>query len=159
LKRYSFDTSAFIEPWTRHYPIDLVESLWDRLDSMGKKGLVTALTPVFWEIQEKHDGLYGWLSERKHLICEPIEEVQHIVRDILRTHRRLVSMAKNRSGADPWVIAHAKHIGGAVVTYETWDPRRKNIKIPEVCHDLNVECLTFVDFLRNAGIRLRAVKV
>jgi hypothetical protein len=101
---------------------------------------VTALTPVFWEIQEKHDGLYGWLSERKHLICEPIEEVQHIVRDILRTHRRLVSMAKNRSGADPWVIAHAKHIGGAVVTYETWDPRRKNIKIPEVCHDLNVEC-------------------
>ena len=77
------------------------------------------------------------------------------MRGILRTHPRLFSVTKNRSGADVWVIAQAKACEGAVVTYEHWDPKRKNIKIPEVCSDLDIRCLTFVEFLREAGIRFR----
>lgn len=104
---------------------------------------------------KKHDGLSKWLSSRKQFFREPTDEIQTCVRDILTTHSGLLSLTKNRSGADVWVIAQAKVSRGAVVTYEQWDPKRKNIKIPDVCNDLGVRCLTFVDFLRDCGIKFR----
>lgn len=151
---YSFDTSAFIEG-LRHYPFDVAESLWDHLDKLGQTGTVVAQQEVLEEIVKKHDGLSEWLKKRRHFFREPTDEVQICVRRILKTHPRLLSLAKNRSGADVWVIAQAQISQGAVVTYETWDPKRKNIKIPEVCSDLGVRCLTFVEFLRDRGIQLR----
>ena len=116
---------------------------------------MVASTEVYQEVRKKHDGLFQWLEPRQHFFRDPTDEVQGAVRDILRSHARLLSLAKNRSGADVWVIAQAKALGGSVVTYEVWDPKRKNIKIPEVCNDYGIKCLTFVDFLRKCGIKLR----
>lgn len=155
MKRYSFDTSAFIEPWTRHYPPRLFQPLWVRLDELGKTGTIIAARAVSWEIQSKTDELSKWLADRDHFFMEPVLEVQQRLREILRSHARLLSMAKNRSGADPWVIAQAQASAAAVVTYEQWDAKRKNIKIPEVCHDLNIKCLTFVEFMDECGLRFK----
>lgn len=158
MKKFSFDTSAFIEPWRRHYPFDVAESLWKHLDTLGKSEVITAQQEVYEEIQNKDDDLARWMKTRKHFFSQPTEEVQNEVRTILKSHARLLSVTRNRSGADPWVIAQAKVINGAVVTYEVWDPKRKNMKIPEVCHDLGIRCLTFVDFLRECRIRLTVAR-
>ncbi len=151
---YSFDTSAFIEG-LRHYPFDVAESLWDHLDSLGKQRIVSAQQEVYEEVAKKHDALAVWLKARKYFFREPDEEIQSRVRSILKTHSRLLSLATNRSGADVWVIAQAGVDQGAVVSYEQWDPKRKNIKIPEVCSDLGIRCLTFVEFMRECGIKLQ----
>ena len=153
MRTYSFDTSAFIEPWSRHYPLELFGPLWERLDELARDGIVVACEEVHYEIGKKTDSLASWFADRGHFFLEPTEPVQLAVKSILKSHPRLVSMAKNRSGADPWVIAQAQSINGAVVTYETWDPKRKNIKIPEVCHDLGLSCLTFIQFLQECGIK------
>lgn len=158
MKRYSFDTSAFIEPWHRHYPPELFGPLWKHIDDLAKRGVVVAQQAVSWEIQEKTDELAKWLEDREYFFRETTEQVQLRLREILKTHSRLLSATKNRSGADPLVIAQAQEINGSVVTYETWDENRRNIKIPEVCHDLGIPCITFVEFMKESGIKFDVKK-
>lgn len=155
LKRFSFDTSAFIEPWRRHYPIDIAPSLWDRIDSLGKDGVVVAQEEVLLELQKIDDELLAWASDRQHLFVETTEEVQIAVRSIMQSHPDLVSAGKGRSGADPWVIAQAMVSNASVVTYETWNPKQKRVKIPKVCQLLGVRCLKFIDFMRECRIELK----
>lgn len=50
MKTFSFDTSAFIEPWVRHYPFDIAASLWEHLDRLGETGTVVAQEEVYHEI-------------------------------------------------------------------------------------------------------------
>ena len=116
MKLFSFDTSAFIEPWVRHYPFDVAEPLWEHLDRLAQAGTVLAQEEVYQEIRKKHDGLSKWLKSRQHFFREPSDDIQEYVREILRTHSRLLSVTKNRSGADVWVIAQARACEGAVVT-------------------------------------------
>ncbi len=152
---YSFDTSAFIEPWVRHYPFDVAPSLWKRLDALAKQGVIVAASEVRHEIAKKHDVLHEWLAVRDHFFREPTTQVQHEVRAIVNTHQRLLGQTRHWSGADAWVIAEARASGHSVVTYEQWDPASRSIKIPDVCHDLGVECLTFVEFMRRCKITLK----
>jgi uncharacterized protein DUF4411 len=83
----------------------------------------------------------------------PIDDkIQPIVSQILTTHRRLVDTRKNRSMADPFVIALAHVENGAVVSTElrSLNPQRKP-NIPDVCDDMRIPHLTLVDVLRRQG--------
>jgi len=45
-------------------------------------------------------------------------------------------------GGDPWVIAHAMHSDGIVVTREsTLHPNAKKARIPDVCKHFAVKCI------------------
>lgn len=55
--------------------------------------------------------------------------------------------------ADPWVIAHAIAEGGAVVTLEMRDPEiSQQVKIPNVCDQLNVRSINTYQMLRELGV-------
>ena len=55
---------------------------------------------------------------------------------------------------DAYLIAEALARGGIVVTYERSAPEsKKNIKIPDVCAGLNIECIKPHDMLRREGAR------
>lgn len=85
------------------------------------------------------------------------EPVQIELRAIMASHGRLVDSIKQRSVADPWVIAFAKSNGSTVVTKETPagnDGRR--IKIPDVCEALNIEWIDDFELARRLGIRFKA---
>lgn len=155
MKIFSFDTSAFIEPWRNHYPHHIAEELWDHLDQLSREGIIIANEEVYHEIHKKDDDLLEWIIDRKHFFEEINDEVQICVNNILKKHPKLLSVTKNRSGADVWVIAQAQVSNAAVVTYEQWDPNRKNIKIPDVCHALGIRCIKFVDFLHECNIKFR----
>lgn len=155
MKGYSFDTSALIEPWTRHYPHDLMPSLWERIDELASGGVVCAQEQVGREIARMDDTLHEWTKGRDHLFRPSSSEVQSALTSIMASHPGLIGMTKNRSGADPWVIALAMCENSTVVTYEQWEEGSKKIKIPSVCKDLGVPCITFVEFMRRANIKLR----
>jgi hypothetical protein len=52
--------------------------------------------------------LPGAKSVKRHCSLEIDDDVQEIVKEILRDHPRLVDTVKGRSGADPFVIALAE---------------------------------------------------
>jgi len=147
LNTFCLDTSGFIEPWHRNYPIDVFPSFWQRLDEWKAADRVFAPMEVYSEIEKVDDGLKAWIDERMEFFREPNEAVQDSVIKILATFPRLVDTRRGRSKGDPWVIAHAQTEGAIVITEET-AANGRSPKIPDVCKALGIPCMPVMHLIR-----------
>ena len=149
--KYSIDTSAILEAWRRHYPPDVVPGLWEGIDEIISVGDLRATEEVLVELERKDDELYDWAKARNDLFVPIDDDIQIAVQQILANHRKLLDTRKNRSGADPFVIALAQINDCTVVSNErpTSSPNRPNI--PDVCSILNVRCITVLQLIREQG--------
>jgi hypothetical protein len=150
--KYSLDTSALLDGWRRYYAPDVFPGVWERLDELIRDGRLRASDEVFREVQKKDDEVTKWVRERKGLLfVEADDELQVVLRVIMRDHPKLVDTRSGRSAADPFVIALARIANCAVVTGEraTYSSSRPNI--PDVCRAIGIECLSLLELLRREG--------
>jgi len=106
--KYSIDTSAILDAWRRRYPPDVFPAVWVRFDEAIDAGDLGASEEVLLEVEKRDDEVHEWAKARKAKTFVPIdEEQQRHVASILGKHERLVDTRKNRSAADPFVIALA----------------------------------------------------
>jgi len=152
MKRYCLDTNVFIEAWTKYYSMKLCPDYWQMLDGLADKGIIYCPFEVRREIEKIEDGLSEWVKARPHFFAEVNDEVQQHLGTILGRFPRLVDSTKQRSIADPWVIAHAMADSSIVVTKEETTNSTRRIKIPDVCRELNVPYMNDFDFLREVGV-------
>ncbi len=75
------------------------------------------------------------------------------VATILAGYERLVDTRKNRSAADPFVIALAMANGCGVVTAEAATGKADRPNIPDVCTGVGIRCLGLLEFFRELGWR------
>lgn len=151
---YSVDTSGWLDGWERDYPIDVFPTMWQMIDDLVADGKLVSSEEVYIEIEKKSDGLHPWIKDRKDKILYPItDEVQEIVSELLEQHPRLVDTLKGRSQADPFVIATAEHLNAVVVTGERRTGNLNKPKIPDVCDQRGVRCITFLEMLRELGFK------
>jgi hypothetical protein len=70
------------------------------------------------------------------------------------THQNLVDNTKNRSLADPWVIAHAINVNATVVTKEekVTNISTLKIKIPNVCDNMGVPWINDFQLIEKLNI-------
>ena len=151
--KYSVDTSAFIQSWRRYYPIDVFPSFWDMLDALIRAGDLVAIDEVLIELDKKDDEVLKWVRCRDELIVPINDSIQHAVRVVLRERPRLIDTRRNRSGADPFVIALAMAEGLTVVTDEQRTGSADRPNIPDVCDHLGVQCVGIIDLIRAEGGR------
>jgi predicted nucleic acid-binding protein len=131
--KYCFDTSAFIEPWNKHYPIRLLPQYWKNIANLIDAGRIFCPVEVYEEILKKDDSLVEWIKQRKEKLVHPITiPVQQKVTEILSRFPKLIKVYRNQSMADPWVIAHALIENAIVITKEI-PGSNTDIKIPNVC--------------------------
>lgn len=78
------------------------------------------------------------------------------MKKILEKYPRLISEEKNRSIADPWVIAHAQSENATVVTLEQKAVKADKIKIPNICKEEDMECIDIYDFIKDLNIKFTA---
>jgi len=149
--RYSIDTSAILQGWLRYYPPDVFPAVWDRLDHLITDGHLSATEEVLHELERQHDDVYQWASRRHQMFIPLDEPIQLAVTSILASHPRLLDNRRNRSGADPFVIALAQLNGATVVTGEspTGNPDKPNI--PDVCDALRVPWIGLLQMIRREG--------
>lgn len=147
---YCFDTSAFLECWTRYYPPDIFPGLWDKLSDLAAYKQIVAPEEVRRELEKQEDDLTLWVQQRPHIFVPLDSAVQTSVREVLARHPFLVKATSNRNQADPFVIAVARAQGLTVVTEEKGGTPTKP-KIPSVCQDFNVRCVGVVQFIRDQG--------
>jgi len=154
---FCFDTNAFIQPWHNRYPIDLFPDFWNDIDQMGKRGDIIASEEVLRELQRIDDALHDWMKERPHLFHPTDEQIQRAVRAIFEVaeFQRLIDTKKNRSMAEPFVIALAQIRKATVVTEEQFDRKRKHVRIPDVCESLGVPCIKVVEFMRRTDMTFK----
>jgi hypothetical protein len=150
---YSFDTSALMDGWVRSYPPDVWPSLWHRVEQLAAEGSVVVTEEVFRELGKKADDLHEWVKARPSMIVAV--DADHIarVKSYLSRWPRLVDSKKNRSGADPFVIALAEQRNIAVVTGENATGSLIRPRIPDVCDQIHVRHTTFLGMVREQGWR------
>jgi hypothetical protein len=149
--RYSIDTSALMDGWRRYYPPDIFPTVWRRIDDLVSNGDLIASEEVLAELQRKDDDVYAWAKDHNGMFVLIDRTIQVEVASILQTHPRLVDTRKNRSQADPFVIATARVHGCAVVTGEKATGTIQKPNIPDVCAALGVECLDLLTVFRRQG--------
>lgn len=157
-KIYCLDTNFFIEGWNKYYSPDFCKSYWGIIDDLAQKGIVFITPEVKKEIEKGDDNLKEWLKNKKYFVRPIDEKVQQCLKDIYDanvSHRYLANNVKNRSIADPWVIAHAMAEKAIVVTkeYLSNSSNEQKIKIPDVCNNMNVKWIDDYDFIREVNIQ------
>jgi hypothetical protein len=149
--RYSIDTSAILDGWVRYYPPDTFPGLWVRLEGLVDDGSLRATEEVLHELERKDDTVHGWLKERSHMFVPIDNEIQPAVAAILSRFERLVDTRKNRSAADPFVIALAQIEGCIVVTGESATNNLAKPHIPDVCAALGIQPISLLQLIRMEG--------
>ena len=150
---FCLDTTAFVEPWVRRYPIDVFPSYWGRLDEWIHGDRIVAPDEVLREIARNDDDLHKWVRARAQMFQPPEENVQQAVGALLADYPRLVDTRKGRHIADPWVIAQAQVMSATVVTEES-DGSSKSPKIPDVCRAKGISVVRVIDLIRAMDLRL-----
>ncbi len=157
MKRYCLDTGVFIEGWNRYYSMDLCPQYWQVLNDLAKQDIIFSPIEVKREIEKIDDGLKAWIKDKSYLFKDITIEVQNHLRKVMAGHGRLVDSIKQRSIADPWVLAFAIAEKAIVVTKETpAGPVSRRIKIPDVCIALDIPWMNDFEFAREVGIRFSA---
>jgi hypothetical protein len=145
---YSVDTSAFLDAWTRYYPVDVFPTIWGQIDHAAREGTLFACDEVLRELGKKDDGAHDWMKGRSEMIVSLDGEIESHVREIMDHYPRLVDTKKGRSGGDPFVIAVAFAKGMTVITGENATRRIEIPRIPDVCDDLGIRWIRILDFFR-----------
>ena len=149
--KFCIDTSGWLDGWVRDYPHDVFPSVWKTIDEQIELGNIISAEEVYVELNKKDDAIHDWIKDRKKMLIATDEKVQNIVIELLGQYPRLVDTHKNRSQADPFVIATAECYEAIVVTGETARGKLDKPKIPDVCQVRNISCISFLEMLRQIG--------
>ena len=122
--------------------------LWKQLEELIDNGQLIATEEVLYELEKKEDDAYKWVKNHENMFILTDERIQLAVIEILRDHKKLIDTRKNRSGADPFVIALAKVEGCGVVTGEKPTNRPGRPKIPDVCRAIGIPCINILQLCR-----------
>jgi predicted nucleic acid-binding protein len=157
--KYCLDANILIKAWREYYSPKFCPDYWDILNVLGASDRIFIPSMVRDEITRTEDDLKVWLEMSKIPIREITTAVTNYLTQIFdkdETHRRLVDNTKQRSLADPWVIAHAMHEQCCVVTRESKETSStKRIKIPNVCENMGVRWINDFALIEELGIKFR----
>lgn len=145
---YCADTNAFIEGWVRSYPIEVFPRLWKGLEGLVAEGRLISPDEVKRELHRRTDTLLEWAKQQEGLFLPLEDDVQEALAEIMQGFPRLVDTRRNRSGADPFVIALAKVRGATVLTQETHSNSASRPRIPDVCDALGVKHVDLLTLIR-----------
>lgn len=84
--KYSFDTSAFIDAWHRHYPPDLFEGMWEYIEILLQDEVIVVSELVKVELDKQHDDLQRFVNRHARFV-DPTREEQQIVIKIVNHHK------------------------------------------------------------------------
>ncbi len=156
-QKYCLDSNVLIEVWNKYYSPTFCPAYWTVLNQLGTDGKIFIPKMVKDEILRTEDNLAEWLKSSSipiHDISESVTKVLQQMYAANESHKYLVDNTRQRSLADPWVIAHAISERAHVVTKEekVTAANSTRIKIPNVCDNMGVRWLNDFQFLVEMNI-------
>jgi len=147
--KYCIDTSALMDAWMRWYPAEMFPTLWEKVDALIDDARLISSEEVLLELERKEgDTLHDWAKERNDIFLPLDDSIQTCHSQIMASYPRLVDGRTGKSFADPWVIATAHTNNCIVVMGEEPTGTLDRPKIPDVCQDMRIRCIKFVDLIR-----------
>jgi len=156
-QKYCLDANVLIQAWQKYYSPKFCPEYWTVLDQLGKQDIIFIPKMVYDEITRTDDDLSKWLKKSNIPVAEIDENVTNFLKMIFAanpSHQNLVDNTKNRSLADPWVIAHAINVNAIVVTKEEKITaiNTTKIKIPNVCDNMGIPWINDFQLIEKLNI-------
>ncbi len=157
-QKYCLDTNVLIEAWHKYYSPTFCPEYWNVLNSLGAKDKIFIPEKVYDEITRTDDDLSEWLKKSSIPKYEIDAHVIESLRKIYAydpAHERLVDSTKQRSLADPGVIAHALKEGAILVTKEEKITaiNTTKVKIPNVCDNMQIPWINDFQLVKALNIQ------
>lgn len=153
---YLLDTNVFLQAYQILYPPDVFPGFWEWMEKIVTHPNVATVDEVISETSKKDDEIAQWINN--HVPDQSVFNTKTYRHTSLRNH--LFEIAKNlrksspgrmkkfEKGADSWLIAHAKINNDIIVTQEIAEDK-KNIKIQDICREINVDVINILEFIRD----------
>lgn len=145
---YCLDTSGLLDAWVRWYPPDVFPSFWLKIEDLVDSGRIIASDEVLVELESREDELYKWAKDRRQMFLPLDEDIQILAVKILEQFPRLVDTRRERSQADPFVIAVAMLHKRIAIAGEKASGTAEKPRIPNVCNYFGVEHMGIVQLIR-----------
>ena len=169
---YLIDANALITPYQTYYAFDLVPQFWDFLAEQVANGNIIIIDKIYDEIaankdkKKTSDALQLWIetlskykkSVRTKEILVSYSYVVNHINDSGKYTDSAVRLWFDEKHADPWLVATAKAENHKIITFETSKGATSKgqswsvVKIPNVCEDLDVECVGLFNVLHKLGL-------
>lgn len=151
---YLLDADTLIRAANTYYPLERFPPFWDWLKYHGQEGNIKIPLEQYEEIVAGRDDLVDWLKEDEVknalLLDEEVdpEKVATVTTDGYAADLDDAELAI--VGRDPFLIAYAVGEDRCVVSFETsaTSKQRQNRKVPDVCTDFDVECITLFELIK-----------
>lgn len=156
---YLLDSNTYIQAKNLYYGMDICPAYWDFLDATFLSGDVCSINQVYRELTDGNDDLKDWVKDRRaYFIDNDDENTQTLYAQITEHLFARNYNAKSRDNflekADAWIIAKAMDLGGTVVSHESVvQQQSKRVKVPNVCNDFGVDCISTFEFLRRVNAK------
>ncbi len=156
VKRYALDANVFIEAHKHYYASDICPGFWSALIRQHDASRVCSIDRVKTEL--KNEYLKAWVSKTapktlfKGTADKDVVDVFGLLVKWVQNEDQftLAAKAEFASVADGWLIAFAKVNDWVVVTHEEYAPKvKKNVPIPNVCIEFDVDYCNTFKMLRN----------
>lgn len=160
--RYVLDANVFIEAKNRYYGFNLCPGFWKALTAQYMNSRVCSIDKVLEELAGKNDPLSVWAKDTAPSTFFEKTQDQAVIDTFQETITWVNSEAQFMPGAkaefasaaDGWLIALAKVNGLIVVTHEVYAPAvRKNVPMPNVCLEFNVDCVHTFEMLEDLKVK------
>lgn len=161
MDKYLIDTNIFIESAYRFYAFDICPGFWEFLDKSSDSNYIKSIIKVYEELQPDKEELTNFIEKLKDK--EFFLDIENItVASYTKISKTLQEIGyyedaiRNFSSvADYFLIALAYQESYTIVTHEakSGSNTKSQIKIPNVCEKLTIECIDISDFLRREKVR------
>lgn len=146
---YLLDSNVLIEANKTYFPLGRFKRFWRWIEDKAKEGLVLMPKEMYFEILNGNDQVKQWISGvdvKNHLLLDEEISREHLETVLSRGYGEdLSGDERARIGNDAALISYAvESEDRTVVTKEVSSPRkvRANRRIPDVCKDLGVRCIS-----------------
>ena len=140
---YCIDSSALIAAWYERYRPRRFPRLWEHFSVLVIDGRLVSSSLVLAECSKRSPELHEWLLTHEMMFMQPDADVQGQAAYVVNTYPKLVGVGRERSSADPFLIATAHVYGHTIVTEEVGPTSLRSI--PGVCNAMGVKFCNLVD--------------
>ena len=149
---YSVDTSALIDWLDRYYPEENFPTLAQKVEALVMDGRFFISQEVWVEATKLDTRTKDWCTPRRDALVIPTDAAAAAAAaSITAQFQGLVSPLATSVQADPFVIAVARARSATVITGEVMSRNPNRPKIPDVCTQFKIPCITFLNLIQQEG--------
>jgi len=138
-----------------HYGVDVFAAQWQFLERHMKEGKIIAPRQIEKELDawaDHSDTIKAWLRDHRYLFCDVDDAQLALAKKIINAYPAYGLSSNSLGDLELMTLAGARSLTVLSLEHKrSTQPNRRLPKIPDVCAEYEIDCVSFPGFLRREG--------